>query len=290
MLNGLFLKASGLQVDNVWLSFVITRIKLVIWLCIHYYAPTFEIFLLVSFVILSLNRQSGENLVILTGRPDCSLVVFRWQKGKAEYCASLAAADASLSNPALGSSVAPTTYDLFHTLALNPLDAETCCVLGPHGLRFYRLTDDQALLVRGVTDQLTNRPQSAANVLAAASSMVSGGGGGMFTASGRVEVTCAAWLREPADTALVGASDGRLALYTAGVFQCFLPPCMANGVAVTSLVSLACGVVVGGSDGGLRFLKLALPELGESPEVRGRGSVFLCVYFDFISAACFLVF
>lgn len=219
-------------------------------------------------------QQSGENLIVLTGRPDCSLVVFRWQKGKAEYCASLAAADASVSHPPLGdTSVGPTTYDLFHTLALNPLDAETCCVLGPRGLRFYRLTDDQAQLVRGVTDQLTNRPQSAADALAAASSMTNGGGGRAYTASGRIEVTCAAWLREPADTALVGASDGRLAMYTAGVFQCFLPPCLAHGVAVTSVVSLACGVVVGGSDGGLRFLKLALPGLGESPEVRQKGDL-----------------
>jgi hypothetical protein len=213
--------------------------------------------------------------VALTGRPDCALVVFRWQKGKAEYCVSLAAAG--------DTATTPTTFDLFRSLALNPLDAETCCVLGPGGLRFYRLAEDQALLMRGATDQLMHRPPNnnhsglsldrrGSSGSSSSATVGSGGpsGGGALSASGCVEVTCAAWLKAPADTVVVGASDGGLALYTMGVFQSFLGACLPLGVAATSVLALACGVVVGGSDGGLRFLKLALLGLGEPFAVRKR--------------------
>ena len=204
------------------------------------------------------SQKSGENLVALSGRPDCALVVFRWQKGKAEYCVSLAA---DLATPP------PTTYDLFTQLCLNPLDSETCAVWGPRGLQFYRLAEDQALPMRGLTDQLTG------SAAAGSGSAHGGGGGGSATASGLAEVTCAAWLKEPADTVVAGSSAGRLALYTQGVFQAFVAPCLPLGVAATALVPLACGVVVGGADGGLRFLKLSLPELGEALTVRAQGGL-----------------
>ena len=173
--------------------------------------------------------QSGDNLVVLTGKPDCALVVFAWKKAKAIYDCKLAE----------GHPGGVPAFDLFTRLSLNPLDTEdvTAVVLGPRSLNFFRLTEDQALPIKTPTQQL------------------------LKGAPAGTELTCAAWLREPADTVVVGSSEGKLALYTGGVFQAFLAPCLPPGVAATALLSLASGLVVGASDGGLRFLEVIFASL-----------------------------
>jgi hypothetical protein len=71
------------------------------------------------------------------------------------------------------------------------------------------------------------------------------------------------WIQDPPDGVVVANNQGKLALFESGEFQAFLRITLPGGVGVTSIICLSSGLVCGCSDGGLRFLKVKTPDLGE---------------------------
>lgn len=182
--------------------------------------------------ILSMEFTHGnENLVVLSGNPDSTIVVFRWQKGKKLYDYKLFDnVPVSISN-----------FDQFTRLSLNPLDSETTVVLGPQFLHFYRLTEDKVMPIPTSSDQVLSNVEGETNT----------------------DITCMCWIQDPPDGVVVANSSGKLALFESGEFQTFLGIQLPTGVSVTAIICLSSGLVCGCSDGGLRFLKVRTAELGE---------------------------
>jgi len=183
--------------------------------------------------ILSMEFTHGnENLVVLSGHPDSTIVVFRWQKGKKLY-------DYKLYDNV---TVPLTNSDQFTQLSLNPLDSETTVVLGPSFLHFYRLTDDRVMPIPTSTDQIMNTSKDDEDDSI---------------------ITCMCWIQDPADGVVVANNQGKIALFESGEFQAYLNIVLPIGVGVTAITCLSSGLVCGCSDGGLRFLKVKPSELGE---------------------------
>lgn len=96
---------------------------------------------------------------------------------------------------------------------------------------------------------------------------------------GNWQITSIAWLKQPSDCVVAANSKGRLAVFSQGIFRCFLAVEVSaegvGGVYVASLTPLMAGLVLGCSDGSFLYLTSAGEERVGEPEMyqvrKGRG-------------------